>query len=71
MLKEYNSKLDAMIQKCIEDNNINPKECVLIEPTTFSGKYYILPKKFNKIKNGEKVDLSKAWYVGEIKMNGD
>ncbi len=71
MLEEYNSKLDSMIQKCIEENNLNPKECVLIEPMTFSGKYYILPKKFSKIKNGDSVDLNKAYYVGEINMNGE
>lgn len=24
MLEEYNNKLDAMIQKCIEENNLDP-----------------------------------------------
>lgn len=71
MLEEYNNKLDAMIQKCIEENNLDPKNCVLIEPPTFSGKYYILPKKFSRIKNGQHVDLSKAYFIGEINMNGD
>lgn len=69
MVEEYNQKLDRLIQKCIKKHKLKPKECVLIEPMTFSGKYYIVPKKFSKIKNGENVDLSNAYYVGEIKMN--
>lgn len=71
MLEEYNRKLDMLIQKCIKKYKLNPKECILIEPMTFSGKYYILPKKFSSVKNGESVDLNKAYYVGEINMNGE
>lgn len=69
MVEEYNKKLDKLIQKCIKKYKLNPEDCILIEPMTFSGKYYIVPKKFSKIKNGEHIDLSNAYCVGEIKMN--
>lgn len=63
-----NHQLDVAILECLEKNNLNPREVVLLQPREpFSGKYWFVPKRFAP-KVGENVDFSKCYLICEFKL---